>query len=230
MVHPHITVNVATSADGKIDSVLRRGATISSPTDKARVDALRATVDAILVGGHTLLAEDPKLTVRSAVLRAERLARGEPANPAKVGIVSEATLRLDGEFMTAGPARRLIYTTPLTTSEQLALLQAAGAETFIVGESRVDLSAALDSLSQLGFRRLLVEGGGTLLFELFRLKAVDELFFYLAPKIFGGASAPTLADGPGFLPEQTPRLRLISVQELDEAGGVLLHYTMEPQE
>ena len=54
------------TADGKIDTYERRGAAISSPRDKERVDRLRAAADAVMVGGRTLLVENPKLTVKSA--------------------------------------------------------------------------------------------------------------------------------------------------------------------
>jgi 2,5-diamino-6-(ribosylamino)-4(3H)-pyrimidinone 5'-phosphate reductase len=108
--------------------------------------------------------------------------------------------------------------------EQLARLEAAGAETFILGEMQVDLPAVLESLGKLGFRRLMVEGGGTLIAELFRHGLVDELSIYTAPIIFGGASAPTLTDGPGFSPEQSPRLRLALVKKLGNDGGILVRY------
>ena len=52
-------MNVAMSVDGKLDSVARKGMTISSTADKARVDRLRSSMDAVLVGGRTLLDEDP---------------------------------------------------------------------------------------------------------------------------------------------------------------------------
>ncbi len=98
MNRPHILVNVAMSADGKLDTVARKGISISSSVDKARVDRLRASMDAVLVGGRTLIDEDPKLTVKSPELRAERIAKGLEENPVKVGIVSVADLRLDGFF------------------------------------------------------------------------------------------------------------------------------------
>ena len=88
MNRPRILVNVAMTADGKIDSTTRKGAVISSNADKARVDCLRASVDSVLVGGRILVNEDPKLTVKSAELRAERLCKGWPENPAKVGVVT----------------------------------------------------------------------------------------------------------------------------------------------
>ncbi|MGB8212977.1 MAG: 2,5-diamino-6-(ribosylamino)-4(3H)-pyrimidinone 5'-phosphate reductase [Anaerolineales bacterium] len=227
MNRPYVLVNVAMSADGKLDTVTRKGTTISSATDKARVDRLRAGVDAILVGGHTLRGEDPKLTVKSPVLRAARKADGLAENPAKVGIISVADIKPDGDFMTAGPARRLIYTTRRTAPEQIIRLEQAGAQVFVFGDVRVDLPTVLESLSGLAIRKLMLEGGGSLISEFFRLGLVDELMLYLAPVIFGGASAPTLADGPGFLAGQTPILRLKTAEELDDSGGVFLHYLVE---
>jgi len=226
MNRPDVLVNVAMSADGKLDSVARKGITISSSADKARVDRLRASMDAVLVGGRTLLDEDPKLTVKSPELRAERAARGLEENPVKVGIVSVADLDPKGFFLTAGPARRLIYTTSRTTSEQIARLEAAGAQVFVVGGQYVDLSVALASLYDQGIRKLMIEGGGTIIAECFRLGLVDELTAYIAPHILGGASAPTLADGLGFFPGQAIGLNLESLEKFDDEGGILVHYTV----
>lgn len=227
MKRPHVLVNVAMTADGKIDSVARRGAALSSIPDRARVDRLRAEADAVLVGGRTLTDEDPKLTVKDPALREARKALGLSENPAKVGVVSVANLKPDGQFMTAGPARRLVYTTSRTAPEQIARLRDEGVQVRVMGQARVDLPAALESLCDLGIRKLLVEGGGTLIAEFLRLGLVDELTVYIAPKILGGASAPSLADGPGFLPDQAPRLQLVSVGKLDEEGGLLVHYLVE---
>src|SRR5919206_3667057 len=99
MNRPFVFINVAMTADGKIDTFERKGAPISSPRDKERVDRLRASADAIMVGGRTLLDEDPKLTVKSEGLRAERMARGLPPNPLKVGIVTEAKIQADSQFL-----------------------------------------------------------------------------------------------------------------------------------
>jgi 2,5-diamino-6-(ribosylamino)-4(3H)-pyrimidinone 5'-phosphate reductase len=224
MIRPHIHVNVAMTADGKIDTTARRGAAISSQQDRERVDLLRAESDAVLVGGRTLIDEDPKLMVKSATLRKLRVERGLPEFPAKVGIVSEAAINVSGAFVTTGAARRLIYTTQRTTPAQIATLQAAGVEVFVMGESRVDLRVALESLSILGMQRVMVEGGATLIAEFFRQSLVDDLTIYIAPLIFAGESAPTLAGGAGFLSVDAPRLTLVSVQRFDSEGGILIHY------
>ena len=230
MNRPRIFVNAAMSADGKLDSVARKGMTISSAADKTRVDRLRASMDAVLVGGRTLLDEDPKLTVKSSALRAERKANGLEENPVKVGVVSLADLAPDGNFMTAGSARRMIYTTQRSLPEHIARLENAGAQVIVMGDVHVDVSAVLESLYDQNIRKLMVEGGGTMIAEFFRLDLVDELMLYIAPRIFGGSSAPTLADGPGVLPGQAPVLRLETVDEFDDDGGVFIHYLIEHKE
>jgi len=112
---PFVFINVAMTADGKIDTFERKGASISSAKDKERVDKLRAESDAILIGGHTLLNEDPKLTVKLESLRAERLARGLSANPMKVGIATKADIKPNSDFLNIGPARIVIFTTHQTS-------------------------------------------------------------------------------------------------------------------
>ncbi len=224
MTRPFVFINIAMTVDGKIDSHARQGVAISSPTDKRRVDELRASADAVLVGGKTLNAEAPKLTVKSADLRANRLAAGQSENPIKIGIVSQATLLPDSDFLTAGPAQKLIFTTPKTDSGQLEVLQAGGAQVFIHNGPRVDLEQALETLKTLGVNRLMVEGGATLNFELIRLGLVDELTAYVAPLLFGGETAPTAIGGPGLVRSAAIGLELVAAQVLDSNGGLLLHY------
>jgi 2,5-diamino-6-(ribosylamino)-4(3H)-pyrimidinone 5'-phosphate reductase len=222
---PYILINVAMTADGKLDTVERQGAPISSPRDKARVDRLRAAADAVMVGGRTLLSENPRLTVKGAELRAARVAAGHAENPAKIAVVSRPDLHPDSPFLTAGPARRILFTTAQAATAQVAGLRAQGVEVYVQGTTRVDLPAALQTLTDLGIRRLLVEGGGTLNFELLRLGLVDEVQIYLAPLIFGGASAPTLAAGPGLPRAAALALQRTNVEVWDD-GGVVLYYAV----
>ncbi len=229
MDRPFVFINMAVTADGKTDTFERRGAAISSPRDRERVDALRAGADAIMVGGRTLLEEDPSLTVKSAALRSARESRGLPANPMKVGIVTRPDISLEGRFMIAGPARVVIFTTQQASMGGMEALRSHGAEVHILGDSRVDLARALETLYGLGVHRLMVEGGGTLNFELLRLELVDELTLYLAPMILGGASAPTPAAGHGLRREDALLLDLVELERWED-GGVLLHYRPKPAE
>src|SRR6266496_5043146 len=186
MDRPFVFINVAMTADGKIDTFQRKGAAISSQRDKERVDRLRAESDAVMVGGRTLLDEDPKLTVKSEALRTERVARGLSPNPVKVGMVTEANIRPDSMFLNTGPAHIVIFTTHRTSKDGLAFLRSRGVDVYVHYSEKVDLSKALATLKELGIQRLMVEGGATLNFELLRLQLVDEITAYIAPMIFGG--------------------------------------------
>jgi 2,5-diamino-6-(ribosylamino)-4(3H)-pyrimidinone 5'-phosphate reductase len=226
MNRPFVFINVAMTADGKIDTFARRGAAISSVRDKERVDRLRAESDAVMVGGRTLLDEDPKLTVRSEALRAERVARGLASNLVKVGVVSEAKFDPHSKFLYEGNAHVVIFTTHRTSKDQLALLRSQGVEVFVHEGERVNLNNMMHTLNGLGIERLMVEGGATLNFELLRLGLVDEVSAYVAPMIFGGEKAPTMASGLGFERGEAVPLRLMNVEGWDD-GGVLLHYKVE---
>ena len=229
MERPYVFINVAMSTDGKIDTFERRGATISSQRDKERVDRLRAEADAVMVGGHTLLTENPKLTVKSAQLRAVREARGLSPNPVKVSIATNADLKPDSDFLTAGPAHIVIFTTQATSKKQLEFLRAQGVEVFVHDTGRVDLPKALSTLKELGIDHLMVEGGGTLNFELLRLGLVDELTAYVAPMVFGGETAPTLAAGTGLVRSAAIPLKLVEAETWED-GGVLLKYKVRKKQ
>ncbi|NWF63158.1 MAG: dihydrofolate reductase family protein [Chloroflexi bacterium] len=223
MNRPYTFINVAMTADGKIDTFERKGAAISSQRDKGRVDELRAASDAVLVGGRTLLEEQPKLTVRSEALREERVRQGRSPNPIKVGVATVANIQKDSDFINAGNAQKVIFTTSQTSINRLEQLRALGVDVYVDEAPRVDLQVMMQTLKKIGVDRLMVEGGGTINFELMRLGLVDELLIYVAPMVFGGAQAPTLADGLGFLREQALALKLVQVEHWDD-GGVILKY------
>lgn len=225
MDRPYTFINVAMTADGKIDTFERKGAGISSKRDKERVDGLRAEADAVLVGGKTLLEEHPKLTVKSEVLREMRVRLGRPPNPIKVGVATIADIPIDSDFIKAGQTKVVIFTTTRTSKEQLERLESGGVTVFLHDTPRVDLIEMMRELKNMGVERLMVEGGGTMNFELLRLKLADEITIHVAPMIFGGANAPTLADGPGLPREHAIDLRLTDVEKWDD-GGVLLRYTL----
>ncbi|MDP1713185.1 MAG: dihydrofolate reductase family protein [Anaerolineales bacterium] len=225
MNRPYIFINIAMTADGKIDTFERKGSAISSKRDKERVDQLRAAADGILVGGRTLLEEQPRLTVKSEALREGRIQRGLSPNPVKVGVATVADIPLDSEFIKAGPARVVIFTTSQTSIKQLDSLRALGVEVFVEDVPRVDLNKMMITLKKIGVDHLMVEGGGRMNFELMRLGLVDELTLYVAPMIFGGANAPTLADGLGLTRAAAIELKLIEVEKWED-GGVFLRYKL----
>jgi len=145
------------------------------------------------------------------------------------GYSHSLALKADARFLTAGPARIILFTPIGRPEPDVACLRDRGVTVYEVGEERVDLPAALSKLSDLGIRRVLVEGGGSLNFELLRLGLVDEITVYVAPLILGGATAPTLADGPGLVRDLALSLSRVEVETWED-GGLVLRYKVKQRE
>lgn len=221
-MRPFVFVNLAMSADGKISTVERKQVRISGPADRERVDRLKAGADAIMVGIGTVLADNPSLTVKSEILKEERRTRGLVENPVRVVIDSRARIPIDAEILHKGPGKRIVAVTESADHEKVTSLS-RWAEVISAGEREVDLAAVLEMLWEYGIRRIMVEGGGTLIGALMREHLVDELYTYVGNLVIGGSEAPTPADGTGFLKEEEfLTLTLLEVTPLDQ--GVLIHW------
>lgn len=230
---PHVLVNMAVTADGKIDTVARRGARISGPVDTASVDRLRADVDAILVGGHTLLREDPRLTVRDERLVKGRRAGGRSSQPMRIGVVSRIgrpgepdALPADSRFLGSGGGQVVICTTTRTSRAAVEWLEEQGARVLVHGSRRVELSETMAELPAAGIERLLVEGGSTIVAAFLAAGLVDELRLAMAPLIVGGETAPTPVGGPGVGIDEAIRLRLRDASPSAD-GDVVIVYDVE---
>jgi len=218
-----VVVNAATSVDGKLSTRERRQVRISGEEDFDRVDRLRAAADAVLVGVGTVLADDPHLGVKSEDRRVQRLRNGRAANPARVVADSRARTPPDATLLN-DDAETFLLVSQAAPAERLAPLREAGATVIEAGEDRVDLPTALDAVEAAGVDRLLVEGGGEVIFSLFEAGLVDECSVFVGSLVVGGREAPTLADGEGFV-EDFPALELVGVDRLDD--GVVLEYRVE---
>ncbi len=216
----HVVVNAAMSADGKLSTRRREQVAISGEADFRRVDELRASVDAVMVGVGTVLADNPSLTVDDSALVAEREQRGDSPQPARVVADSHARTPPDARVLD-GAAETYVLVAEEEPREHCQTLEDAGATVVVAGENRVELPEALAELEAHGVEDLMVEGGGELIFSLFADGLVDELSVFVAPKIIGGRDAPTLADGDGFV-RDFPELELTGVERIDD--GVLLEY------
>jgi len=222
---PYTIVNMAMSADGKISSVERRQVRLSGRDDLARVDSLKAGSDAVMVGIGTVLADNPSLTVKSGGLQSERVLAGKAENPVRIVIDSLARTPLHADILHKGGGERIIAVSEKADKD--APERYRGLATVIVaGREAVDLPLLMARLHDLGIRRLMVEGGGTLIASLFRHGLVDEFFTFVGNLIIGGKDAPTPVDGIGFLNDnEFVRLRLMDVEEIDE--GVLLRWRVK---
>ncbi len=221
-----VTINGAMTVDGKI-ATASGDSKISSKQDLVRVHKLRASVDAIVVGISTILADDPRLTVR--------LVRGR--NPARVIVDSRGRIPVDSQVMqTASRIRTIMAVTDQAPEEKIGKLEGMGAEVLVISEGKKGQSAAVPHgvnlkelfrrLDMMGMKKVLVEGGGELNWSLLRLGLVDELTVTIAPKIAGGRLATTLVEGDGADEiAQGISLELWQV-ERKKTGELVLHYRL----
>ncbi len=216
-MRPYVFINSAMSADGKISTVARKQVRISGEEDLRRVDALKADVDAVMVGVGTVLADDPKLSIKSVVLKRTRVDQGRTENPLRVVVDSRA--RTPPTAAVLG-SNALIATSQQAPRHRVEELETK-AEILVVGERKVDLAALLGRLKDRGVESLLVEGGATLNFALLSLGLVDEIYTYVGNIIIGGSAAPTLVDGEG-LTNDFVKLNLREIRQIGD--GVLIKW------
>src|SRR3954449_9854911 len=105
---PYTLLSCSVSIDGYIGNGASR-LLLSNDADFDRVDAVRASCDAILVGAETVRTDNPRLLVRSPVRREERAARGLAPTPIKVTVTRQADLDAQAKFFTTGDAEKLVY-------------------------------------------------------------------------------------------------------------------------
>jgi 2,5-diamino-6-(ribosylamino)-4(3H)-pyrimidinone 5'-phosphate reductase len=221
MDKPFIFINSAMSADGKISTWQRKQVRISGTIDFDRVDQLRATSDAVMVGIGTVLADDPSLTVKSAQRKAERKAKGLDENPIRIVIDSQARTPLEADIFKKGEGKRIVVVSSSASSENVDALRKK-AIVIISGDTRIDLPDVMQQLHRLGIKHLMVEGGATLNWAMLSSRLVDEIYTFVGNIIIGGQMAPTLVDGKGFTDTSTLPLELISAEKIET--GLLLKW------
>lgn len=206
---PYVVVNCAMSADGKIALPSHSQVSISDEEDFKRVHRLRNTCDAVLVGVGTVLSDDPRLTVKSKYVE-------KPKNPVRIVLDSNGRTPERSNVLD-GTARTIIVT------REDCPKSFANAETLRCGKDEISLTKLMDILFEMDIKRILVEGGGTVIWSFLRERLVDELKIFVGSVIIGGKEAPTPADGEGArgLGELIP-LKLVKAKRLGK--GILLEY------
>lgn len=190
---PWVIAKWAMTLDGKLAACTRRSRWISGPESRHIVHRLRGRVDAIVVGRGTVEADDPLLTAR---LEGET----PPRTATRVVLDSRAALRSDSQLVrTARDVPVLVVVGPLAAAADVARLEAAGCEVWrCPGQQPAERLVHL--LRELGRRRwtnVLVEGGMAVLGSCLEAGAIDEVHVFVAPKLLGGAAAPSPIGGAG---------------------------------
>lgn len=199
---PMLTLKLATSLDGRIATHRGDSRWITGEIARARVQALRATHDAVMVGTGTALADDPELTCR--------LPGGE--TPPAVRIVLDRHLRVPLTHklvVSAAAIPTWILASRHADPARAETLRRAGVILIEIEEAAegLDLPATLRALGQRGLTRVLCEGGGHLAAGLLRADLVDHLVCFRSGLAIGGDGRPALADFGVDMLRDAPRLQ-----------------------
>lgn len=218
MNRPRVIINCAMSADGKIASPTGKQMRISCDEDNQRMYHLRNECDAVLVGVGTILADDPKLTVKETYVP-------NPKQPLRV--VLDTKGRTPPHALVLNDVAKTMIITAVGTRRTYPGSHIEVVECRTDPEGLIDVKDALHVLSKRGVRSLLVEGGGTVIWTFITNKVVDDLYLFIGSCIIGGKDTPTLAEGTGIRTgDAAIPLRIVEVKRV--GTGVLIHYQPEP--
>lgn len=213
------------SIDGYLDSADNERLLLSNAADLDRVDAVRASCDAIMVGAATVRNDNPRLLVRAASRRDDRVARGLPPSPTKVTVTYHAKLEAGASFFASGEGTKLVYCASETVAEARDRLGAVA--TVVDGGQPVTMTRLSEDLYARGVRRLMVEGGGIVHTQFLTAGLADELHLVVAPLFVGDSRAPRFV-GDGRFPWSSDRRAVLAeVRPIDDV--VLLRYALSPR-
>ena len=201
---PYVILSAAITLDGKL-GVKNQITKLSSKNDKVLVHELRSTVDAIIIGKNTVNFDNPLLTVRYA--------KGK--NPVRIILDSLGTIKSSSKIIqTCNNVPTIIAVSESISQKNLQRLRKFSLEVLICGKNTVNVSKLLRILLTKGFKRILLEGGGTVNWSFIQKNIIDEAIITLAPYIVGGKTAISLVEGIGFKNlENSTKLKLNKIQK-----------------
>jgi diaminohydroxyphosphoribosylaminopyrimidine deaminase/5-amino-6-(5-phosphoribosylamino)uracil reductase len=188
---PFVTAKFAASLDGRIATRSGDSKWITGPEARRWAHRTRATVDAIIVGIGTVLADDPELTARP---------HGHPQTRQPLRVVLDSGCRTpSGAAVLRAKGRCLVMAAPDAPEHAVRRVEAAGGAVVQVPRSGagIDLNSALSELAARGCINILMEGGAAVLGSCFDAGLVDRVEAYLAPVVIGGTDAPGAVAGRG---------------------------------
>ena len=175
---PAVTVHYAQTIDGRIAARTGDAHWVSGESSLQLAHELRASHDAVMVGIGTVLADDPRLTVRLV----------EGRSPIRVIVDSTLRVPIGANVFADRTARTIVATTPAASEERARAIRAAGGEILRAHADEsgaVDLGDLLRRLRGIGIGSLLIEGGRGIITSALRAHAVDRLTVCIAPKVIG---------------------------------------------
>ncbi len=219
---PYTLLSCCMSIDGYIDDAGEDRLLLSNASDFVRVDEVRASCDAIMVGAATIRADNPRLLVRSRALADARVARGLAPSPVKVTVTDLGKLDPGASFFATGCAEKLVY---CTSAFAATLRRSLGmAATVVDAGPQVSMVAVSEDLHVRGIRRLMVEGGGKVHTQFLADGLADELQLVVAPFFVGDSRAPRLVGDADF--PWNPGRHASLAQARPIGNAVLLRYAL----
>ena len=189
---PLVTISFAQSLDGSIALHRKAPLTISGPESQLMTHRLRSWHDGILVGINTLLADNPRLTVR--------LVDGPSPRP----IVADTRLRFPPTArLLENPNPVIIGAGPEFDRDRRLELEEKGVEVLEVPEDPhggIDLTVFLRRLKENGIDRLMVEGGARIICSFLRCRLADAAIVTVAPRWVGGLQSISPNGQPLLMP------------------------------
>jgi 5-amino-6-(5-phosphoribosylamino)uracil reductase len=222
---PYTLLSCALSLDGYLGSATARRLELSNDADFDRVDAVRASCDAILVGAATVRHDNPRLLVRSKARRDERAAQRLPPSPIKVTLTERGELDARADFFTTGDAEKLVYCASGRVADARSRLGSVA--TIVDAGQPVEMRRISEDLGARGVRRLMVEGGGKVHTQFLTENVADELQLVVAPFFVGDSRAPRFVSDGRFPWTPDRRARLAGVRQIGDV--VLLRYALSPR-
>jgi 5-amino-6-(5-phosphoribosylamino)uracil reductase len=222
---PYTLLSCGMSIDGYLNSAEVARLALSNDADFDRVDEVRASCDAILVGAATVRSDNPRLLVRSPARREERMARGLPASPVKVTVTGCGELDAGAQFFVTGAAEKIVYCPSAVVGPTRARLGAVA--TVVDAGERLDMRRISEDLSSRGVDRVMVEGGGTVHTQFLTADLADELQLVVAPFFVGDSRACRFVGDGRFPWNPHRRATLAEVRQIGDV--VLLRYALSPR-
>ena len=219
---PYTVLSCAVSLDGCLDDTTDRRLVLSNEADLDRVDAVRAGCDAILVGAGTVRADDPRLAVRDADRRAQRVAQGRPPTPRKVTLTRHPGLEPHAAIFAGGDGDPLVYCA--TAAVAVTRERLGDAATVVDAGDSPRVGWVSEDLGARGVRRLMVEGGQQVLTQFLEAGLADELQLVVAPLVVGDPGAPRLSADVRMPSGPRSRAPLAEVRRIEDV--VLLRYAL----
>ena len=194
---PWVTLKLAVSIDGALADAQRSPGWITGDAARREVHRQRAGADAIAVGIGTVLADDPRLTVRDAK---------PPRVPARrVVFDRHARLPLESELARTAEVAPITVVASEPEPDDVQRLEAAGIEVL----DAPTLPDALRTLARVGVRSMFIEGGAELAGALLTEGLVDRLVIFQAPIVLGAGALNAFATAPPALVSDAPRLDVL---------------------